>query len=173
MNAKLQLKPRQRAPESHEALSTQGTQATQALSPCKIQHLLYSSRVRFVKTSIVVLLNLLWVLASNHCALEQITSLGFLSCLSSEGSHPDQNTGCEGDGCAVVENQVYKAEDVQVAAHAPLLMLASVLSPLLAKLTASETASHILPETAPPELSQVWQFSQRTALPPRAPSIAS
>lgn len=121
------------------------------------------------------MLTLVWVLASNHCALENVTGLGFLSCVSREGSADDQDNSCDGDGdgCATVENQIYKAEDVQVAADGPLLLLASFLSPLWTGLAATEVAGQVLPEAAPPELPRIWQFSQRAALSPRAPSIAS
>ena len=132
--------------------------------------------VRLVRSSAVALLTFFWVFATNHCALEQIFDLGIFACPTNPGAHPDQDRGCEGDGCASVENQLYKAEITQVSVTAPPTLLAvfcSLFSAELAELADREILIQILPSSAPPELSCVWQFSHRTALPPRAPSHLS
>ena len=129
--------------------------------------------VRIVKTVLIVLLALLWLGASNHCKLEEIPGFGFLTWCTHDDTAPHQDDDCETDGCATFENQLYKTENAQVSAAAPPLLFATFLSPLLAELSPSAPASHDLPDAAPMVLTRVWQFSYRTALPPRAPSLLS
>ncbi len=129
--------------------------------------------VRFVKTVLIVLLALLWAAASNHCKLEQIPEWDFLACCNHEDTAPHQDDDCATDGCATVENQLYKTETAQISVAAPTLLFATFLCPLWAESSNPQTVSLVLPDAAPAELSRVWQFSYRTALPPRAPSIAS
>ena len=132
-----------------------------------------NSGVRFVRTILIVLLALFWVLATNHCRIETIPGLDFLVCCSHDKASPHQDNDCETDGCAQVESGLYKMENNPVSVATPTFLLANFLTPLLEELAAPETASDVLIEAAPPELSKVWQFTSRTALPPRAPSIAS
>lgn len=134
------------------------------------QHLL---RVRVVKTVLIVLLTLIWAGASNHCKLELIPGLEFLACCDHEDTAPHEDDDCETDGCATFENQLYKTETAQVSVSAPTFLLAAFLSPLWTELSTPPTVVHILPDSAPAVLPRVWQFSYRTALPPRAPSLLS
>jgi hypothetical protein len=137
-----------------------------------LQHLL---PVRFVKTVLILLLTLVWAAASNHCKLEQVPGLTFLACADhAEETQdiPSQDEGCDTDGCSF-EVQLYKTENAQASAPAPLFLFTLFLNPLLHELVAPATTSHILPDAAPVVLTRVWQFSYRTALPPRAPSLLS
>ena len=116
----------------------------------------------------------LWLPATNHCKLEQIPGLAFLVCCAQEDSPTHQDEDCETDGCATFENQLYKTETAQVVVvAAPTLLLNAILSPFSAELCRPGTASYVPPDAAPVFLSRVWQFSYRTALPPRAPSLLS
>ena len=133
------------------------------------QHLL---RVRFVKTVLILLLTLVWAAASNHCKLEQVPGLSFLACTDHAEDAPSQDQGCDTDGCAF-EVQLYKTENAQASMPAPVLLFTFFLTPLFDELAAPATTSHILPDAAPVVLTRVWQFSYRTALPPRAPSLLS
>ena len=125
-----------------------------------------------MKTVSILLLALVWAAASNHCKLEQVPGLSFLSCTdhSKDASAPDK--GCDTDGCSV-ETQIYKTETAQVSAPTPVFLFTLFLNPLLDELAAPAAVSHNLPDAAPVVLTRVWQFSYRTALPPRAPSILS
>jgi hypothetical protein len=125
-----------------------------------------------VKTVLILLLTLLWAAASNHCKLEQIPSLTFLACTDHAEDAPTEDRGCETDGCSF-EVQLYKTENAQASAPSPTFLFTFFLSPLVDELSASAAASHFLPDAAPVVLTRVWQFSYRTALPPRAPSILS
>ena len=128
--------------------------------------------MQFVKTVLILLLTLLWAAASNHCKLEQITSLDFLTCADHAKDAAPQDNSCDTDGCAF-ESQLYKAENTQESMPAPVLLFAFFLTPSLDELAIPEAVSHVLPDAAPTELARVWQFSHRTALPPRAPSLLS
>ena len=128
--------------------------------------------MRFVKTVLILLLTLLWAAASNHCKLEQVPGLSFLACTDHAEETPQQDRGCDTDGCSF-EVQLYKTETAQASMPAPVLLFTFFLSPLFDELVAPSTTSHILPDAAPVVLTRVWQFSYRTALPPRAPSLLS
>lgn len=129
--------------------------------------------VGFVKKSAVLLLTLFWVFASNHCALEQVTELGFLACGSGKTAPPHQDTDCTTDDCAIVEGQPYKAERTSVSAAAPALLVAALLGLAADWSLVPPNAANIPPDTGPPDSRGGWRFSQRAALSPRAPSFAS
>ena len=113
----------------------------------------------------------LYGLSSMHCVLEGVPGLEFLRtcCFVDAGASTSED--CESEEC-VVENGSYRAEEKTVSAPQPLLFLALLSSVIEAPLPAPQVASLAISES-PPELLKVWQFSHRTALPPRAPSIAS
>jgi hypothetical protein len=113
----------------------------------------------------------LYGLASMHCILEGVPGLEFLKTCCFVDSAPSAPKDCESDAC-VAESGDYRAEEQTVAAPQPLLLLALLSSMIEAPLPEPQVASLVASES-PPELLKVWQFSHRTALPPRAPSIAS
>jgi hypothetical protein len=129
--------------------------------------------MRLVKAVLIVLLALLWAAASNHCKLEEIPGLEFLSCCAHDDTAPHQDDDCESDGCAAFENQLYKTETTQVSVALPILLFDSFLSPLLVEPSPPAPVNSVSPDAAPVILPRVWQFSYRTALPPRAPSLLS
>ena len=61
----------------------------------------------------------------------------------------------------------------QPAPLKPLLMFVAWLVPLPYSCQAGESVCLVPASSSPPDLPRIWQFSQRTALPPRAPSIVS
>lgn len=129
--------------------------------------------VKWLKTIAMFGLLGLWLGATNHCKLEEIPGLNFLICCDHEGAAPHQDNDCDTDGCAQVEEGLYKTEDSKVAGLSPVLVLAICL-----RLGSEEQAwpQSVLADfltVAPPELPVTWQFSFRTALPPRAPSLVS
>jgi hypothetical protein len=107
-----------------------------------------------------------------HCQLETIPGLEFLACqTTAPASKPDSHcdTGC----CAAEKSQYNKSAQLRVTLPSPELL--SILSaPLLdlANALPDEVSIGIL-TAAPPGLTACWQFSFRTALPVRAPSLAS
>jgi hypothetical protein len=113
----------------------------------------------------------LWLGATNHCLLEQLSGFEFLVCASQGEAESHQDGDCSTDSCATVENATYKTERTGTKVPAPVLIL-SALVPSLSLNTARE-AVQVEQLTDVPELSVTWQFSFRTALPPRAPSLPS
>jgi len=123
-------------------------------------------------TKVAAILTLvLYGLASVHCILEGVPGLEFLKTCCFVDSGAPTSKDCESDGC-VVESGNYRAEEQTASAPQPLLILALFSLAIEAPMPEPQVASLVASES-PPELPKVWQFSHRTALPPRAPSIAS
>ena len=118
-----------------------------------------------------VLVLVLWGLAMSHCALERLPGLGFLACCQHGGIAPHQDSDCDMDGCSAVESGLYKLEEPVSASPSPLL--AGWVLPFEATAPRNRPLCSAIVDSSPPERQRVWQFSQRTALPPRAPSSAS
>ena len=114
----------------------------------------------------------LWLGASNHCLLENIPALKFLVCSPDGEAAPHQNSDCEKDSCAAVEKAAFKTEKADVVAASPMLLLAAPLLPATRTEAQLDPSFEAFPTPAP-ELPVTWQFISRTALPIRAPSIAS
>jgi hypothetical protein len=130
--------------------------------------LVYSPVNRLAK-KLALLLAVLWLPIATHCDLGKLPGFEFLACCD----HPDvmahQDEDCQRDACGVVESGNYKAEEKLASAPAPLLLIV-FLPPVLPDHPAAQRAIPIAASPAPPELSRIWQFSSRAALPPRAPS---
>jgi hypothetical protein len=118
-----------------------------------------------------------WALAFNHCALELILNLEFLACApqAETTSHQPGDCGDDRDACATVESGLFKVEENQVFAAKASASTAFFALAFLSHLIAPESSvgQQVPPGRAPPELARGWQFSLRTALPPRAPSFCS
>jgi hypothetical protein len=128
--------------------------------------------VNWLKTIAVVGLLGLWLAATNHCRLEQIPALSFLPCCEKGGSSQDDD--CQTDGCASVEDGLYKTENNQVQVVTPVFALIPFLVlPGQNAAPGLESVREALPNLAPPELPKSWQFSFRAAAPPRAPALVS
>lgn len=124
------------------------------------------------KAIVALLLAMIYLPATGHCLLEQA---GWLSpggdcCEQTASADGSQNASCP-YGCCPIEKAVYFSASGNAAstviAEIPVCMVIVVLP-----LTANEP--HLIsPDTSPPILPNAWQFSFRTALPPRAPSFVS
>ncbi len=112
----------------------------------------------------------LWGLATMHCRLEAVPGMEFLKscCFTDSSSHGP--TDCESDGCSAVEDGKYRAEEQNASAPHPVLV-ATLLSTAIEALLPELEAHPFTAAKPPPELPRSWQFSFRTALPPRAPSL--
>jgi hypothetical protein len=130
--------------------------------------------VKSFRTLLTLLLVALWPLVTSHCNLEPFAGLEFLSCAEAPANAaPHQENGCETDSCASVESGSYKTEDGRQVVPAPSLIPSAFLTAILLEATQPVASQNIAPHFTPPELPKVWQFSFRTALPPRAPSFVS
>ena len=115
----------------------------------------------------------LWLPATNHCRLEQLPGLRFLACCDHEDAAAPHHDDCRTDDCAAVESGLYKTVSGRIQSPAPVLLTATLLAVVPDEIPVPP-ASQLTRSTAiAPGDSGGWQFSFRTALPPRAPSFAS
>jgi len=136
------------------------------------QTIIYSE-VKLAKKLFVWATVAFWVLMSSHCGLENVPGWQFLACSSPIQTTQHDSSGCgDDDACATVESGNYKSEESQVSAGEPSLTPIPFTLALLFDVPES-SAGHGSPGLTPPELARSWQFSFRTALPPRAPSLLS
>ena len=108
--------------------------------------------------------------------MEILPGFEFLSCCQHSAvekipTHHEKD--CEHDGCAAIELGHYKLANPQQALLRPLLLFVAWLVPLPDIYRDADSACLVCGAFSPPDLPRIWQFSQRTALPPRAPSVPS
>jgi hypothetical protein len=119
-----------------------------------------------------ILLLALWLPATLHCGLE---TAGLL--LHEHGldlADTGCATACEKESCSTLEDGAYKKASDPIKVSAPSLALCITQLVLdVAVEAAAESAPSVSPYTtdSPPELARTWQFTVRTALPARAPSL--
>ena len=133
-------------------------------------------QMRTWRTWLAVAIATLWVAAGSHCRLEVLSGLEFLSCCHRSEIEPSpahHENECGSDGCAEVELGFYRLSKPLQAPLKPWLMLVTWLVPLPAPCPPSARDSLVGLASSPSEFTGAWQFRQRTALPPRAPSFAS
>ena len=128
-------------------------------------------RVRRFYNLVFALAAFLWLPASAHCQLESVPGLEFLRCSAETADAHQPDKDCR--NCCAVEKAHYRAEYLRLTIPAPGVLLLSLATgiPVAERLPAEVSVG--LLTAAPPDLSATWQFSSRTALPVRAPSLAS
>lgn len=125
---------------------------------------------------LALVLALIWLPAAQHCMLEAS------EILSEQGDHASHSTCCNSDAgicnaeaCSLVESGNYEPGLVKLAAPAPVLIFSTILFCHLAepKLPVDVGASISIGKTfeRPEDFHPVWQFTQRAAPQPRAPSL--
>jgi hypothetical protein len=128
--------------------------------------------VRNFRNIFFTLAAFLWLPASAHCQFATLPGLDFLQCSVSAQSTCAADKGCaDCGGCSIEKSQYNKTGQLRVPLT-DLLPLPLAPLPILAKTLPAEVSVGIL-TAAPPSLLQTWQFTSRTALPARAPSLAS
>src|SRR6185503_7899132 len=70
----------------------------------------------------------LWLPVTNHCRFEQLPGFSFLDCCNQDGGN-SQDEECQNDGCAAVEDGLYKTESNQIEIAGPILTFAHFLVP--------------------------------------------
>ena len=129
--------------------------------------------MRSLRNILFVLAAFAWLGMSMHCRLEAVPGFDFLACVTESSCHGEQTSQPDAAGCCLVEKSEYKTEQFRVTLpSAHLLAISTVPLPDLANTLPPEVSVGIL-TAAPPWLTTSWQFSSRTALPVRAPSLAS
>lgn len=138
-----------------------------------VRHLL---AVRTIRIAMVSLVALTWVLLTSHCRIEAMPGFEFLRCATDIHAPAESESGgdpCKDAGCCSIESAQYHAPRQHEIA--PVVIFAILPAESFRVVTQSlpkEVSLGIL-TAAPPELPSSWQFLSRTALPPRAPSLAS
>jgi hypothetical protein len=126
-----------------------------------------------IKSVLATWLAVFWTVAAGYCQIEVLPGMEFLRCVPAQESTPASGSHCGDSVCANIESGQYRSESARIFTPAPLLTLAvCALAFVEAPLSDQEAklALIIAEATAPPK---PWQFTHRTALAPRAPSIAS
>lgn len=116
-----------------------------------------------------------WLLATQHCGLE---SVGLFAAHDEQGAAAGccaSSDGCASDGCATVEDGAYRLDRGSSEIASP---------PLSASFWSVAWSSDVPPLELQPDVAlrswlerphdwrRTWQFVQRAALSPRAPSLA-
>jgi len=127
-----------------------------------------------VRRLLVWIMVVLWLPATLHCAMDRAAMFNSKpACCDDDANAAADENGC-GPRCDLLDGGTQKLANDLVKAHAPVLLvgLASVARLWSDKLV---VAPQISPDGAesPPELSRTWQFVERAAPSPRAPSPAS
>lgn len=113
----------------------------------------------------------LWLPASVHCQIEALPGLEFLHCSAEVDSGHNPVNDCT--ECCSVEKSQYCSGELRLAAPAPVLVPLLFLPSGAEIIDLPVTTGSPLTTVAPPDLLQRRQFLSRTALPVRAPAIAS
>lgn len=130
-----------------------------------------------IRAALAILLATLWLPVSSHCLVLEVSSgLESLSCCThtaAQEAAPHPEDDCATDTCSVVEDAKYKHTLQRVTVPALDLHLLFELPPLREPaLPLCASRPHQLDDSLA-RLPMAWQFSARTALPPRAPSFVS
>ena len=112
-----------------------------------------------------------WLVVTQHCGLEAAGILGH-GCEQGDGSH-SCDTPDHTDGCQLVEGGSYKTSSGTLKISGPQLVVCLWLIR-----TAEREVVRKVPASCreyaerPRDWVPSWRFAQRTALAPRAPSLA-
>jgi hypothetical protein len=119
---------------------------------------------------VAILFLALWVPVTMHCTLESLPGFNFLQCCCDDSDAPAAPGDCDDDFCAEVESGSYRMEENPTVSTDSVRILA-VAHWIGAAVAPVDVAPGIRPHSpAPTELRTGWQFTCRTALPPRPPS---
>jgi hypothetical protein len=124
----------------------------------------------------VLLLALAWVPLTSHCKIEAMPGFEFFRCATDIHAPAESESGgdpCKDVGCCSIESAQYHAP--RQSEIAPVVVFDIIPSDSFGVVEQSlpkEVSLGIL-TAAPPGLPTSWQFLSRTALPVRAPSLAS
>lgn len=129
--------------------------------------------VRYFRNIFFALAAFLWLPASAHCGLASVTGISFFACSCDANYSGKPSSDSSNCGCFAAEKSQYKAGQLRVKLPSPKLLPFSLAPlPTPANTLPAEVSVGIL-TAAPPQLLKTWHFASRTALPARAPSLAS
>jgi hypothetical protein len=128
--------------------------------------------VKWLKNVVAKLLLVLWMPATMCCALERAGVPFFDNCCADETSRDSPQPPCTDKSCCLLDSGRFTAQITPPLAVMPLETVVLVPWVLLGASQRPQPASQFS-DLAPPDLPVTWQFSLRTALLPRAPSLIS
>jgi hypothetical protein len=111
----------------------------------------------------------LWIPITMHCKLEVLPGFEFLSCCTHADTTPHHEQDCDEDACSEVESGLYFVASLPVWVCAPDVE-ASLPQTILVVPEPDPVEAVVIHGPAPPDKG--WQFAQRVALLPRAPSTS-
>lgn len=116
---------------------------------------------------------LLYLPASGYCLFENAGFVTPVDCCAETTSHQhDEESSCGGYGCCPIEYAVYSSFDSGIS-DLPTPPADAVFLVIVLLTEVPGEIQDVHPERSPPDIPKSWQFSFRTALPPRAPSFIS
>lgn len=128
--------------------------------------------MRLGRLILTFVLCLLWFGMPVHCQLEVVSTASLFACADNADCADPADKGCEDDFCNSLESGEYFPQKSFSLSQLPLaqtlidVLAAEFLLSVAQELPASST------DTVP-VLATSWHFVQRTAAPPRAPSLLS
>ena len=129
-----------------------------------------------IRIVMVSMLALTWVLLTSHCKIEAMPGFDFLRCATDIHPPTESESGgdpCKDAGCCSIESAQYHAPRQQENATVAVVVVVPADNFGVVEQSLPKEVSLGILTAAPPELPSSWQFLSRTALPPRAPSLAS
>ena len=129
---------------------------------------------RFRNKLFAVVVMAVWLFATQHCGLEAAGLFAAHDEQAEDTGCCAAKGGCENDGCATVEDGEYRPDQRSLVVLAPALATDFLLAACGATLAPprSEEAELVwTPIDRPHDWVTTWQFVQRAALSPRAPSL--
>ncbi len=111
----------------------------------------------------------LWVTAGAHCLLASMPGFSFLRCHDPAPANSDRGSHCGDQACLTLESGLYVSAAQAKAPAAALGML--VQQPAFVESLIPPDVTGGVLTSVPPDLPKIWQFTLRTALRPRAPSL--
>ena len=130
--------------------------------------------VKWLHSVVAMVMLLVWLPAQGHCLLDRAGWTSDICCPESESaeSQAPVSDPCSEKVCCNLDSPTFKVDDYRALFVGPHPTPVVVL-PMLAPIGTASLPSTCFLTFASPELPASWQFIYRTALPPRAPSIAS
>jgi hypothetical protein len=129
--------------------------------------------VRWLNKIVALAVALVWLPAVSCCLIDASGLLEKRECCSKEHSRAVPGPGNCDKPCGALASAAYVPQQSQLLVIAPIGLPLFDFADLLTAIQSPVRISHDFPATAPPELAGHWQFSFRSALSPRAPSLTS
>lgn len=129
--------------------------------------------VHWIKAMVAFILAIVWLPAVSCCLVDASGLFAKRNCCAKEHSQTTPGPGHCDQPCGALASATYFPPPSQWFVMAPIDLPLFDCADVLSLTQPAVRANRSFPATAPPELAGHWQFAFRTALPARAPSLAS